>query len=765
MPSMNQVFRAVLGLEMKSSKPIPPSGGSGSSSWVTNREWYDGISYTSEGLDATSIVAAVVGWIVRTFPEAPIVVKKRGANGDYEKLDQHAMISLIELPNKFYSGVILLMATIADWWLDGNAYWLKIRDGQFRVVELWWVPAWMIEPKGPKDNAEPTSDNFVAYYEYRPYSGARFEIDPSDVVHFRYGLDGHNMRKGRSRFKALFREVYSDEEAARFTASLLRNMGVPGLVVSPSKETTEYTPSDDEVAATKAYIKQSFSGDKRGETLVFKGPMTVEQFGFSPDQLNMRDLRRIPEERISGVIGIAAIVAGLGAGLDRSTFANYAEAREASYEENIIPTQRIMAADIKSQLLPDFEGDSDAFRVEFDTSEVRILQEDSNKASERLIAQYRGGVATLSEVRSRLGYDIRTEFEIFALPLNADFVRADEIGDYVVNPSEPAPLPAQIVEPTVPPSLPPGAPGAEATQEPQTAARRGGTRQRSVGIHIASRASERRFLAVLERMTAKLAVKFERNLAADYAETGSAAQSAAFDLLASDDGKEIPIIILEKDDDTESTTESRGSATYQSFMAGETSADEVAGTIVASKEVKKSVADTNKKWPKDFESHYQLVGELVYEETATYLEVNMVFDATNPAELDVIRQGGKRAGLVDYSGHIRSEVKNALVEGRKRGEGPRKLARSIRDEVGDSKRALVIARTETKYAQNVSSIEAYKKSDVVTGLRAFDNQTGYNDEDCTERDGKVYSFAEAENLTAEEHPNGTLSWAPVTGSE
>jgi SPP1 gp7 family putative phage head morphogenesis protein len=77
-------------------------------------------------------------------------------------------------------------------------------------------------------------------------------------------------------------------------------------------------------------------------------------------------------------------------------------------------------------------------------------------------------------------------------------------------------------------------------------------------------------------------------------------------------------------------------------------------------------------------------------------------------------------------------------------------------------RAQMIARTETKYAQNISSLAAYRNADVVTGLMAFDAQAGNTDAECEARNGQVFSFTEADRVTEEEHPNGTLSWAPVT---
>jgi phage portal protein BeeE len=181
-------------------------------------------------------------------------------------------------------------------------------------------------------------------------------------------------RKGYSPLKSVLREVFTDDEAANFTASLLKNMGVPGVVVSPEKGVTL---NDGDAEETKAYVKANFTGDKRGEALVMTGATKVEQFGFSPEQLTLKELRRIPEERVSAVTGVPAIVAGLGAGLDRSTFTNYAEAREAAYEQAIIPTQTLLGEEVWFQLLPDFEARTrSGWKAGFDLSNVRVLQED-----------------------------------------------------------------------------------------------------------------------------------------------------------------------------------------------------------------------------------------------------------------------------------------------------------------------------------------------------------------------------------------------------
>jgi hypothetical protein len=65
-----------------------------------------------------------------------------------------------------------------------------------------------------------------------------------------------NPRRGSSPLRSVLREVFTDNEAADFTASLLRNMGVPGLLVSPE---TGVTISDEDAQQTKTDLKEKFS--------------------------------------------------------------------------------------------------------------------------------------------------------------------------------------------------------------------------------------------------------------------------------------------------------------------------------------------------------------------------------------------------------------------------------------------------------------------------------------------------------------------------
>lgn len=371
-----------------------------------------------------SIVVAVVGWIARNFPEAPVRVARilPGDVRDYISRGPTGpgfMLRLLERPNAWFSGVLLWMATITDLYCTGNAYWVKVRNASGRVVQLWWVPKAQMRPGWPADGR-----TFIGWYEYRPGDGLVYGLRPEDVVHFRDGIDPLNTRLGLSKLASLFREIYTDDESANFSASLVRNLGVPGVVISPSNTVTSLGVEMDPEKVKQAFMEK-FGGDKRGEPLVLTEATDVKVLSFSPQEMDLKALRRVPEERISGVLGIAAVVAGLGAGLDRSTFTNYGEARKAAYEEAVIPEQRLLGAEIEVQLLPEFaDTEAQEYDVDFDLRHVRALQEAVDAIWSRNRAAASAGLITRATFKRAVGEAVADDGsdEVYVMPNNFSVV-------------------------------------------------------------------------------------------------------------------------------------------------------------------------------------------------------------------------------------------------------------------------------------------------------------------------------------------------------
>lgn len=348
--------------------------------------------------DQNSAVFACLMTIATSYPEPPLVVKRR-IGSTSEIIENHPLTKLLMRPtlNGELTTEELLFWTAWAKHTDGNAYWLKIRSGNEvtgNVVALWPVSPTIIEPKS--ENGE-----FISFYRRRIGPSEYKEEPVENIVHFRLGLDDLDHRRGLSPLKALVRQISTDDEADEFIGALLKNYAVPGLIVIPAAGGYMTEEDANRIAFT---MSQKFGNKNRGNIAVLSKEASVQPFGFSPKDLDMSILHRIPEERISAVIGVPAIIAGLGAGLDRGTYSNARVLRELFTEQKLIPNWRADAAKIRTSLLPDFSSATDQF-VEYDITNVRALQEDEDSKYARLEKAVGKPWMTINEARSETGLD------------------------------------------------------------------------------------------------------------------------------------------------------------------------------------------------------------------------------------------------------------------------------------------------------------------------------------------------------------------------
>jgi phage portal protein BeeE len=351
----------------------------------------------NEGLDS-NVIMSPVGWIMRNFTEADVVVERK-SGAAWEIVDDHGFTSKIDTPNPFYDGDILLKATAISWSLDGNAYWQKVRNSFGEILGYWYLPHFLIEPKWPRDGSV-----FISHYEYRPIGGVQpIRLPVRDVVHFRNGLDPRNIRLGFSALKPVMREVFTDEEAANFSATILRNMGVPGGIISPKA-----TPITNEGDAQRLKDHMTgFKGDKRGEWLVFGVPTEAHQFGFDPNNLMLGNLRDIAEERVCAALGIPAAVVGFGSGLQQTKVgATMRELRKEAWDSCITPMQNSMARQLTRQALPDFQSQMRRFRVRFDNSAFAASQEEEMDKARRVALLCEKGILRVDRGQKMLNLDV-----------------------------------------------------------------------------------------------------------------------------------------------------------------------------------------------------------------------------------------------------------------------------------------------------------------------------------------------------------------------
>lgn len=360
------------------------------------------------GSSANSAVFATIQAYVDHFVE-PTLRLWRGPRQDMDHAEavvDHPIETLLSEPNPHFT-----MDEIDAWrrWmllLDGNAYVLKVRagggtayvgpDGKVnttgQVIQLWPVSPSMMGPVRERGSTE-----FIDYYAIKSPSGKPLQVPVENVIHFRMGIDDKNPLLGVGPVKQVAREVETDAVAEQFVNAIIKNVGVPGLVFSPTENGLGLGMTKTEAEEIKRSVWARTTGDRRGEPIVLPMGVRVDQFGFAPDVMNLNGVWDHVETRISAVIGVPAIVAGLNAGLMRSTFSNFREAREMFTEQRLVPAWRADGSRWTLGLRADFRLRGDEF-LAYDMSAVSALQEDQSKFREYALTAWEKNVLTLGEL-------------------------------------------------------------------------------------------------------------------------------------------------------------------------------------------------------------------------------------------------------------------------------------------------------------------------------------------------------------------------------
>lgn len=688
--------------------------------------WFDLDRPTVDRMEAeigdgtgADVLMTPIRWLQRAIVEAPFVALDEDGN----PLDTSPVVDLLADPGPWFTSEVLLAGTVLSLVMDGNAYWLMGTDGNGDVRELNYIPHHVIEPKWPDDGK-----TFISHYEYSP-SGRTMDLAPEDVIHFRDGVDPDNLRKGLSPAKGLLREVWTDQEAALFVGAMLKNNGIPGVVLSPKDKDWHITKEEAEAAEAKIETKYTRSG--RGRPIVMSGPVDIQEFGYSPQQLDLSPLRDISEERVCAALGVPAAIVGFGAGMQQTKVgATMRELRQLAWWNAVIPLQRTIAAELNRSLAPLLDDDAE---VSFDLQKVEALRENQDSLVSRQERLYRAGIVTRSEARSAVGLESGPTDDVYLV---------DVVGFGLIPQGQQGPESPELLR---------GAAGngsgeAEERQRLIEGMKQGDHSQLELDvIERAPRRSTpqqiRAYLRHIDRIRRQSPLRFASALRDVFEELGERVAEVAGRVL-----------------------ESRGMETVSADEHDTKQDDDIPSGLVEAIMAELEILASERALQRAFEANFLSVAQEV--SGALESSFGIEFTLPDPAQLNVLQQGGLRLGLIDLDSQTRDALFDALTEARAEGLSGPALARRIRHLIsagpwGDvATRALVIARTEGAHAANAASIEAARAMEGVEMMMVHDNRTGYNDDVCAGINGRVVTVQEADALGLA-HPNCTRSFTPI----
>ena len=279
------------------------------------------------------LVASCVRLLADTVAQTRFLVKDKDDHVASAVLNRPAHISKAELIHGIVEGM----------YACGSAYLIPESDQSLRLVD------WR--------NMKPPKMGAMFYEEKVPMTGKLVRWPMNAVIHLRFQLAADGVNGVSPLANSVLGDIMTDIQAQGYTNTMLKNLGVPGLIASPKSTDPGDMLETHEADALREQIDTQVSGENLGKTLAVRGPIDVFEPKGAMGRVDMRDLRATPEERIHGAMGVHPALLAIGKGSENSQQAATMEHIQEFFIANTVePLVRKICEQLTVQLLPFYSG-------------------------------------------------------------------------------------------------------------------------------------------------------------------------------------------------------------------------------------------------------------------------------------------------------------------------------------------------------------------------------------------------------------------------
>lgn len=224
-------------------------------------------------------------------------------------------------------------------------------------------------------------------------------------------------------------DVISEYYAVRYDHRFFRNSARPDIILNYEKQLSK---TENELERERW---QEFKGvDNAHKAARMSGLKSLFELGKSPRDVQYLEGRKLAREGECGALGVPPVLVGI---LDHATYSNYELAQRSFWGETMVPELGFFASWANYVIVPFFP---DVDRIEFDTSEVKALQESENEKAERTVKLTGRPVKTVNEGRDDHGLEPVDGGDVIYAPISM----TPDLGDDV---PESEPVPPQLQPP------------------------------------------------------------------------------------------------------------------------------------------------------------------------------------------------------------------------------------------------------------------------------------------------------------------------------
>ncbi len=372
-------------------------------SWASGKPNYNGIKFEEllrYGWRQNELIHACISKTAHTAAQVELKVYSR-KSGD-EVID-HPLKQIIQKPNPQMTEYDFWAAIIINLKLAGKAYFEKERDRGGRVIALWPLrPDWVREIMQDRLT--------IKAYEYIPGgvdTGNTVPLAVNDVLVFR-AYDPGGLYSTWPPVAVVARSGDIDNDITDMYKAILQEGGMP-----PGILTTKARLTKDDVERLRAQWKERYGGWRNWlEPAILDSEASYQKIAYTAEEMGMANLDARVEARICMALDVPPILVGAKIGLDRATYSNYEQARQAWWEDTLIPMYADLLDTVQNQLLPEYDS-ADNVDVRWDLSRVPALQPDRNAIWANALEALRAGAITVNEFRGIVGMDSIESGDVF----------------------------------------------------------------------------------------------------------------------------------------------------------------------------------------------------------------------------------------------------------------------------------------------------------------------------------------------------------------
>jgi len=264
--------------------------------------------------------------------------------GDTE-MEDHPLDALLARPNPMQSYGDYVRAKVGFLLLAGNGYEERVTIGG--------QPRELYQLRPDRMKVIPSNTGIPAAYEYAINSQAvRFPVDPRkltcDVRHLKM-FNPLNDWYGMSPIEAGAFAIDQNTESMKWMQALLQNSARPSGALTV-KDGGTLAP--EQFNRLKEQVEEQYQGSSNaGRPMLLEGGLDWVQMGLSPTDMGILETKYSSARDIALAFGVPPLLLGIKGD---NTFANYAEARLAFWEDTVLPLLNMILTDWNTWLAAPF---------------------------------------------------------------------------------------------------------------------------------------------------------------------------------------------------------------------------------------------------------------------------------------------------------------------------------------------------------------------------------------------------------------------------